>query len=150
MLKNKLLLISLLTILLISVFHYLSLRYSWYWTFRWLDIPVHIVGGFWVSLSALWVSLYISHIDSILGYKRKALIVMLTSVLVVAILWEIFELIFHVTSVNSVGYWQDTLSDISNGFVGGIISFTYFIKNKSNKNISVLDSDSGLSMVIKH
>lgn len=150
MLKNKLLLISLLTIILIATFHYFSIQYSWYWTYRWLDIPVHIVGGFWVSLSALWVSLHISHIDSILGYKRKALLVMLISVIVIAILWEVFELISHVTSLSSTIYWQDTLSDISNGFVGGIISFLYFIKNKSNKYVSVLSSDSSLSMVIKH
>ena len=150
MLKNKLLLISLLTIILISVFHYFSLKYSWYWTYRWLDIPMHIVGGFWVSLSALWVSLHISHIDSIYGYKRKALIVMLSSVIIVAILWEIFELIFNVTSLHSVGYWSDTTSDISNGFVGGIISFLYFIKNKKVNDSKILKPDDSLSMIIKH
>lgn len=150
MLKNKLLLISLLTIILIATFHYFSIKYSWYWTYRWFDIPVHIVGGFWVSLSALWISLHISHIDSIFAYKRKALIVMLSSVLVVAILWEIFELIFHVTSINTDIYWQDTFGDISNGFVGGIISFIYFIKNKSNKDVNIQNPDSSLSMIIKH
>lgn len=150
MLKNKLLLISLITILLISVFHYFSLKYSWYWTYRWLDIPMHIVGGFWVALSALWVSLHINHIDNINGYKRKSFFVMLGTVLVVAILWEIFELLFHVTSLISTGYWSDTLSDISNGVVGGIISFLYFIKNKSNKDVIIPDSNSSLSMIIKH
>ena len=150
MLKNKLLLISVLTILFIAIFHYFSLKYSWYWTYRWLDIPVHIVGGFWVSLSALWVSLHVSHIDSIYGYKKKALFVMLSSVLIVAILWELFELIFNVTSLQSVGYWQDSLSDIINGFVGGIISFLYFIKNKKVLDSKILKPDSSLSMVIEH
>ncbi len=133
MLKKKLLSISLITILFILAFHYLSLKYSWYWTYRWLDIPVHIVSGFWVSLTALWISLKIRHIDSIFGYKKKSLFVMLISILVIAIFWEIFELIFKITSMNSTGYWSDSLTDILNGFIGGLIAFWYFTKNKKSE-----------------
>src|ERR1035437_330704 len=93
---RKLLLISLFTILFIAVFHYFAIKYSWYWKYRWIDIPVHLVGGFWVSLTALWICLKIKHIDNIFGYKKKALIVMLSSVLIVGIFWELFELIFHI------------------------------------------------------
>jgi len=146
MLKKKLLLISILTILFIAIFHYFALKNSWYWTFRWLDIPVHIVGGFWVSLTVLWICLKIKHIDSINGYKKKALIAMLSSVLIVAIFWEIFELISGVTSLHSIGYWQDSLSDISNSFVGGIIAFLYFIKNKKAKKILIEKTDNNLVM----
>ena len=133
MLQKRLLAISLITILFILVFHYLALSYSWYWTFRWLDIPVHIIGGFWVSLTALWISLKIRHIDGIYGYKRKALLVMLASVLIVAIFWEIFELIIKETSLYNTGYWRDSLSDVFNSFVGGMMAFLYFIKNKKAK-----------------
>ena len=133
MLQKKLLFIAFVTILLIGIFHYFAIKYSWYWTYRWIDIPVHLVGGFWVSLTALWVALRVKHIDSILGYKKKALLVMLASVLIVAILWEIFELVFKITSLHSVGYWQDSLSDIFNSFVGGVVAFLYFIKNKKVK-----------------
>lgn len=150
MLKNKLLLISFLTILFIAVFHYLSIKYSWYWTFRWLDIPVHILGGFWVSLTTIWVCLKAKHIESIYDYKKKVLFLMLVSVLSIAIFWEVFELVFGVTSLEKYGYWQDSLSDISNGFVGGIISFIYFTKNKPMKDPTVLDLNNSLSMVLKH
>jgi len=150
MLKNKLLLISFLTILFIAVFHYLSIKYSWYWTYRWLDIPVHILGGFWVSLTTIWVSLKAKHVDSIYGYKKKVLFLMLISVLSIAIFWEVFELIFGVTSLSKYGYWQDSISDIINGFVGGIISFIYFTKNKPVKDSTVLDLNNSLSMVLKH
>jgi ABC-type enterochelin transport system permease subunit len=149
MLKKKLLLISILTILFIAIFHYFALKNSWYWTFRWLDIPVHVVGGFWVSLTVLWICLKIKHIDSINGYKKKALIVMLSSVLIVAIFWEIFELVSGVTSLHNVGYWQDSLSDISNSFVGGIIAFLYFIKNKKAKNILISKPDNNLAIPLK-
>lgn len=111
---------------------------------------MHLVGGFWVSLTALWVCLKIKHIDNIFGYKNKALIVMLSSVLIVGIFWELFELIFHITNLHSVGYWSDSLSDISNGVVGGFFAFLYFIKNKSAKKCLIENKDSNLSMVIKH
>ena len=140
MLNKKLLIISLLTILLIAIFHFFSLRYSWYWTYRWLDIPVHIIGGFWVSLTVLWISLKIKHIDNIFGYKKKALLVMLGSVLILGIFWEIFELIFKITSMSNAGYFQDSLSDILSGFFGGIIAFLYFTKNKKVES-SVIQKD---------
>lgn len=133
--EKKLLLTSLFTIVLILVFHYLSLKYSWYWTYRWLDIPVHIIGGFWISLMALWVCLKIKHIDSILDYRKRAFIVMLFSVLVVATLWEIFELLFSVTSIDLVGYWFDSIGDIVSGLFGGLVAFLFFIKNRKTENV---------------
>ena len=81
----------------------------------------------------MWILLKIRHIDNIIGYKKKALLVMLSSVLIVAFFWEMFELIFKITSLNSVGYWQDSLGDIFNSFIGGIIAFLYFIRNKKAK-----------------
>ena len=134
MLKKRLLIISLVTIMLITAFHFMSVKYNWYWTYRWLDIPVHIVAGFWVSITTLFISIKIRHIDSILGFKYKALFAMLTSVLIVAILWETFELIFKITSFHDMGYWQDSLSDIFNSFFGGVVAFLYFTKNKKAKS----------------
>jgi hypothetical protein len=148
--KKKLLLISLLTILFIAIFHYMAIKYSWYWTYKWMDIPVHIVGGFWVSLTSLWVALKIKHIDNINGYKKKALLIMLSSVFIIAILWEIFELVFKVTSLNSINYWQDTLGDIFNSFIGGVLSFLYFIKNKKTNCALITKFDDSLSMPLRH
>lgn len=130
MAKNRLLLISLITILFIAVFHFFALKSGWYWVYRWLDIPVHILGGFWVSLTALWLSLKIKHIEKISDYRKKAFLVMLASVLIVGILWEVFEIVFKITSSDTNIYWSDTIGDIMNGFVGGVISYFYFTQNK--------------------
>jgi len=134
MIKKKLLLISLVTILFIAIFHYFATAYYWYWTYKWIDIPVHIVGGFWVSIVALLVSLEIRHIDSINGYKRKSLLVMIISALIIAFFWEIFELVFKITSLHDVSYWRDSSIDIFNSLVGSVIAFLYFTKNKKSKN----------------
>lgn len=153
MTKKKLLIISVITIILIAVFHSLSLKYSWYWTYRWLDIPVHVLSGFWVSLTVLLICLKIKHIDKIFEYKKKAILVMLISVLIISILWEGFELIFNVTSLSSRNYWSDSLGDILNGFIGGVIAFLYFTKNKKaklTKDESVINNNLPLNLIVMH
>ena len=137
MTNKKLFIISFLSIIFVMVFHFFALRNSWYWTYKLLDIPVHIVGGFGIALMALWISLKIRHIDNILGYKKKALLVMLVTVLIFAVCWEIYELIFKITSLHNIGYWKDSLSDVFDGLVGGIIAFLYFTKNKKTKCLVV-------------
>ncbi|MFA5764269.1 MAG: hypothetical protein WCX27_00445 [Candidatus Paceibacterota bacterium] len=134
-LKRKLLLISFVTILLVAILHYYALKLSWYWAYRWSDIPIHILGGFWISLTALWASLEIGHIDRITGYKRKAMIVMLSCVILGGVVWEVFELVANITNVSFIGYWSDTLGDISSGFLGGLIAYSYFTKTKKGKPV---------------
>ncbi len=131
--NKKLFIISFLIIIFIVVLHYFSLKNSWYWNYRWLDIPVHIIAGFGVSLMALWLSLKIRHIDNIYGYKKKALLVMLITVFILAIFWEIYELVIKFTSLNNISYWKDASLDIFNSLVGGVIAFLYFIRNKKAK-----------------
>ena len=128
--KNKLLSVSLVAIMAIAIFHYFAINNGWYWTFRWLDIPVHIVGGFWVSIMALWIALSIGHIKKITNYKKRAFFIMLGSALVMAILWEIFETTFKITFLHNIGYWRGSLKDIASGLAGGFVAYLYFTKNK--------------------
>ena len=46
----------LLTVLLyiIATLHILSLYFFWYWTFWWMDIILHTLGGIWVGGMFLW------------------------------------------------------------------------------------------------
>ena len=150
MLKRKLLFISFFIILFIAVFHFFAIKNSWYWTYRWLDIPVHIVGGFWVSLTVLWVCLKIKHIDNIYGYKKKALFVVFFSVFFVAVSWELFELVFKITSLDSVGYFRDSLSDIFNSVIGGIFAYYYFVKSKNSSNCLIENVSYNLPIIFKH
>lgn len=92
-----------------------------YYELPWLDIPMHIMGGFGVAVLA----------SSILSYKKQKLsfVKVLVAYLVVAVLWELYE---YTHDFMSVGAWQgttlDTLSDIFNGFVGMVAA--YFLVRK--------------------
>jgi hypothetical protein len=136
--KNKKILItSLSLIFLISFFHFLSISNSWYWTYRWLDIPVHIVGGFWVALTFLWVLLYVNFSDDIKKHKKKMFLLMMSSVLFTSIIWEVSELFLGITYVEASVYFEDTITDIFSGMFGGYIAFLFFIKNKNSKKAKI-------------
>ena len=147
--KKRILFISFVTVIFIAIYQHYALKYSWFWTYKWSDIPIHIAGGFWVALTTLWICLKVKHIDNIYGYKKKSIFAMLISVLIIAILWEIFELIFRITSLADAGYWRDNLLDILNSFIGGVIALVYFLKNKkTTSHVVDLNIKSSLGIVI--
>jgi len=131
MLNKKLLYTSSISLILIAVFDYFAIKLSWYWKYKSLDIPVHLIAGFGVSMMVLFVyTNFIKRIDAP-DNNKKAIIVSIISVFVVCILWELYELYIGRTSISSSIYASDTLGDIVNGFIGGLISCLIFKKIKS-------------------
>jgi uncharacterized membrane-anchored protein len=92
-----------------------------YYELPWLDIPMHILGGFGVA----------SLTSSIILYKKQKLTFwkVLIAYLVVAVVWEVYEYIHDMLATGVwQGEWLDTLSDIVNGFIG--MSVSYLIVRK--------------------
>jgi len=133
MANKKILFISLATIFIVIIFHFFALQNSWYWRVRWIDIPVHIIGGFGVALLSVWIALKFKHINNICNYKIKSFLIIFVSVLSVGIFWEIFELIIRFTHFGRANYWEESLVDVINGLIGGVIAYFYFIKYKKTK-----------------
>jgi len=137
MLKKKLLLISFITILITAILHYLSIKLNWYFTFKQIDIIVHILGGFWIAITAIWFCLEFKHIETIINYKTKYFIAILVYVLIIGVIWEIFELISGNTFLHSSNFWTDSTSDMINNFLGGFIAYVYFIRMKNYKSETI-------------
>lgn len=98
----------------------LAWKFHWYYTIWWFDVLMHFSGGFWVSLFFLYV----------FGGKYstfKNFIVVISSVLVVGILWEFFEAYLNVLSLDSFD-WGDTSSDVFLDLFGGSVAILYFHK----------------------
>ncbi len=91
-----------------------------YYEIWWLDIPMHIMGGFGVASLAL----------ALIHYKKKPALLsyVLLTYLFVAISWELYELLSDVVRGSEWGGWPDTLSDIFNGGVGAFVA--YFLYKK--------------------
>ena len=91
-----------------------------YYEIWWLDIPMHIMGGFGVASLAL----------SIANYKKKHLSYkhLLLIYAIIAIGWECYEFAADVLHSRDWNGWSDTLSDIFNGAVGA--SSAYYLLKK--------------------
>jgi hypothetical protein len=106
-----------------------------YFYIWWLDIPMHILGGFWVALTSL--VFYYAFPEG--KEKERSVIFVyalaIASVLTIGLMWEIYE--FSVDSMFSLALNQvgDTLKDLSDDFVGGVIGATLFIWRGYNKKI---------------
>ncbi|MDD4803574.1 MAG: hypothetical protein PHN69_00115 [Candidatus Pacebacteria bacterium] len=139
MFKQKIFVISFIVLVLIAVFNYLGMKFNLYWFYRWYDIPMHMLGGFWVTLFSLSIYNHFSKIFPVISYYVKFLYVMLFILLAVAISWEVFELAGGITFVDDRGYWIDTFADILNAYIGGAVVYFLFIKNNKNEKILVTE-----------
>lgn len=130
------LIISLLVVILI--FHAVAIINYWYWTFSWLDIPMHFFGGFWVAMFFVW--LYHSKISQLSNYLI-AFLITLSFVALIGIFWEFLEFFYDVfiSSKGYSGYMQlsaaDTIADLFFDLAGGsVLLGIYFFKSKKFKN----------------
>ncbi len=95
---------------LLSVLNLIALEGYWYWKYRWFDTPMHILGG--LAIGALCI-----------GLSRTYRPLTYAGILALAFLgWEVFEYVFHL-STNQPHYLLDTLHDLMNDAVGGLITF---------------------------
>lgn len=91
-----------------------------YFELWWLDIPMHVLGGFGVASLCMSISYYYNN-------KKISLLSMLVLYLIIAIGWELYELMHDIVRNTSWGGWGDTLDDIFNGAIGASVAY-YFLK----------------------
>lgn len=90
-----------------------------YYEIPWLDIPMHVMGGFGVASLTL----------SLVAYNGKKISyqAMVAVFLVVAVGWELYEIIHDMIIHKVWGGWVDTISDVINGGIGASIAY-YLLK----------------------
>ncbi|KND49989.1 MAG: putative membrane protein (4 TMH) [Parcubacteria bacterium C7867-008] len=96
----------LLALILLGV-HLYALQNYLYWYYRWLDTPVHILGG--TMMGAFIVGVFIK-------YRPYTY---LLGIALGAIGWELFEYYFGI-STGQTRYVWDTLHDILNDVIGAV------------------------------
>ncbi|MEN9337784.1 MAG: hypothetical protein RIQ41_98 [Candidatus Parcubacteria bacterium] len=86
-----------------------------YYELKWLDIPMHIMGGFGVA----------SLTSAILSYRgiRISFTKLLIAYTVVALLWEVYEYVQDLSSYQDWNGWIDTVADYINGLVGTLVAY---------------------------
>ena len=118
MFQRPYILTAILSLAILAIHAYADAN-SLYFMYKWLDIPMHLLGGFVVAL--LGVCLYTLY-NQKLG-KVFFWTLILLFVLVIGSFWEIFELsmsiMYHVQTMNLTNIY-DTISDLINDTIGGL------------------------------
>ncbi len=95
--------------LVLAVAHVYASSVDLYWTYRWLDIPMHILGGF--ALGSLIIAFLMRHKPGMFWLLMLG----------VAIGWEVFEVLIGMP--RPTDYPLDTLKDLIDDGVGALIAY---------------------------
>lgn len=129
-----------LAFLILSV-HVLASVYKLYWTYWWLDIPMHFMGGFLAALVFFWFFKKFPSFFNIENDFLVTLIFILGWVALIGVLWEFVEFLYAVLVISKdrlidsqVLWLFDTLKDIFFDLLGGfvLLAIANFRFNKKN------------------
>lgn len=110
-------LVYLVALLCLSVFVFDPT--NMYYELPWLDIPVHIMGGFGVASLTLALASYAN--------KKLSLAMLMSVYILVALGWELYEITKDLTTGSTLNGWSDTIYDVINGAIGSIGAY-YLLK----------------------
>lgn len=108
----------LLTIFSVSKFVFVPTNL--YYELRWLDIPMHVMGGFGVA----------SLVSAIFSYfgKKVSFWHIFSAYTAVALTWEAYEYLNDLASYEDWNGWFDTTMDYVNGLAGAAIAYLFIRK----------------------
>lgn len=108
-------------IFFVFIIHSLAMKFYWYFSIWYFDMPMHILGGFWIGLAIIWLF-------KIKDLSRDTIAKIILGFLLIALFWEVFEFSVDKTITQNPFNVLDTISDICFGFAGAFISILYFSK----------------------
>lgn len=117
--RRTLITFSIISGLALSIAQYVSVAQSLYFKYWWLDIPMHLYGGAVVAL-AITTFIEFGKPFFVGTFIKKGWRVVLI-VLVIGILWEIFEVWMDIRYLHLGFDWVDTLADICNDVIGASV-----------------------------
>ena len=91
-----------------------------YYEFKWLDIPMHLLGGFGVAALTAGILKYTKHPVS---FAKVVAVYLL-----IAVMWEAYEYIHDLVRMVVWNGWIDTTKDVFMGGVGASIAYTLMKK----------------------
>ena len=118
--------IAFIFLILVGVLNFIAITLHLYWTLHYFDSLVHFTAGVSVGFASLWfVSLFFVKNNAPLN-RNYILTVAFVGALIVGIVWEVFELVFGVTTLaDGIHYITDTSSDLLMDVLGGLVAAFY-------------------------
>jgi len=129
-LLNVKILLGLLVVFL--AVHVLATYYYWYWLIWWLDIPMHVAGGFLIAMFVLWyLEQNRKELLPTLGFFDQFLLVLGAAALI-GVFWEFYEFFYDVFFKSQLGFYVvqlgaiDTVKDLADDLLGATVAFIIF------------------------
>jgi hypothetical protein len=120
---SRLVLVLLVLVACIAILYDLTLEHYWFWTIWWIDVVLHVLGGFAIGLMVIWAG-------TLMGWNRahisdvRAFFLILGLVTLIGIGWEVFE---YQAGMFVVGqFFPDTYHDLFSDIAGGLIAYVYY------------------------
>ncbi len=121
--SKKLLFKACLLIFFIWLIHTLANAFYWYSAIWWFDIPMHIMGGMFLALTA--GALFFKALLPL--SFRERLVTILLFVLIVGLSWELFEyFVQNFIKGDQLASLPDSVKDMMMDLFGGIVA-SYFV-----------------------
>jgi len=122
MIRQKLILLALALVLIVGGLHLLAIDLHLYWTVKYFDSLLHFLSGGAVGFAGIWFALTNKNTLT----PKEILAYALWSIVIVGILWEIFELMGNITSFSDGMYYiTDTTSDLVMDILGSLMAVIY-------------------------
>ena len=132
MASKKLFTQAFILLVAITITFLIDVKLNLNWIYWWFDMIEHFSAGVCVAMGgiAIWAYLLKTKIS-----KSKIIWIGLCWVILVGVVWEVFELYFDLTSpLDGIVYYTDTSSDLFLDIFGGLLGalYSYKILNKNN------------------
>ena len=112
--------------------NYVANYYSWYWIFRWFDMPMHFAGGAWVAGVTIWWKFFSrkQEVPPITPTINRLILWGIGGAFVVGLGWEAYESIVSLITQGHINDIQDTISDLFLDMAGGVVVAVLYNLNK--------------------
>jgi hypothetical protein len=108
-----------LTLAVLATLHWLSLTFYLYWRWEWVDVLMHFFGGAVAALGLFTVRDFLPRLPERLEY----VVPIMSGVIIITLLWELFEFFVVGIPLDMPGIVFDTTLDIIMGIIGGFVGF---------------------------
>ena len=113
--KTKIFYLALFSFSLLAILYAAALAYGLFFYWRWFDIPMHFLGGFFAGGVSLWVFFKRSR------NGREIFLATFFGALLIGAAWELFEYFTGFTFVVYGTYTFDTVKDFLMDALGALV-----------------------------
>jgi len=120
-------------ILVIAAINMLAIKFSWYWSMLWLDMPMHFAGGVWLGGTVLWYRLFSGRYPFAGRSLMDTISWALAGAFFFGVLWELYEAGVEIVLEKPINSILDSLSDVGFDVLGGLVVAVFVYRYMQNK-----------------